>query len=689
MYTFDTPDSPHGLDVCLDCYIGTSPDPAHDFTSLHSLLTGHKLFVNLRRHQMPMKPLPTDKLAIAPEPKYETTAIVRDLGGSPVDQDDYRAQVQKILDADSYSKSREIESWELQITPCEHVLTHSADLAHPLSREKLSKCAACDLDSNLWLCLTCGSLGCGRQQFGGGGGNGHALTHFDETKHPLAVKLGSISPEGQADVYCYSCDEEVKDPEIPTHLASWGIDVATRTKTEKSTTELQVEQNINWDFKTDLGEAVSGPGFTGMKNLGNTCYFNSVMQCLIDLPIFQEAFPANTPATASHVIDPPFDLWTQMRKLQDGLMSGRYDVITPSMLRYVIGRGHPEFATTRQQDAFEFLTYILTQISHAAKVGEQNDPASALGFVTERKIRCTACNGVRLVDEPQENISVSVPIRKNTDGYESVDVSELFDSFAGPEELEVNCPRCAHKYASSSVGFKTYPDVLVLNVRRFEIVDWVPRKVDVPVKVPSELPLERYRSEGLLSGEEVVEEPKFQLDPEALQTLEGMGFPHEQVARALEVRNNNIESAMEYILGGGGVDAAPDGPSAEAMSALESMGFSSGQASAALRANGGTVESAVEWLFAGHTEDEVPPEDPESEKNEVKERGSAELPTDYELRSIVCHKGTSVHAGHYVAAIRRDGKWYLFNDERVVEGTDAEELQKYAYIYIFVRKQGK
>lgn len=62
----------------------------------------------------------------------------------------------------------------------------------------LAHCAKCALNENLWLCLTCGSLGCGRQQFGGFGGNGHGLSHYEETRHPVSVKLGTITPEGEA-----------------------------------------------------------------------------------------------------------------------------------------------------------------------------------------------------------------------------------------------------------------------------------------------------------------------------------------------------------------------------------------------------------------------------------------------------------------------------------------------------------
>jgi hypothetical protein len=57
-------------------------------------------------------------------------------------------------------------------------------------------CAQCELTQNLWLCLTCGQVSCGRKQFGGIGGNGHALDHYKQTGHGVGVKLGTITPEG-------------------------------------------------------------------------------------------------------------------------------------------------------------------------------------------------------------------------------------------------------------------------------------------------------------------------------------------------------------------------------------------------------------------------------------------------------------------------------------------------------------
>ena len=103
---------------------------------------------------------------------------------------------------------------------------------------ELQHCAKCDLSENLWLCLTCGSLGCGRELYGGGGGHGHGLAHFDETKHAVVCKLGTITPEGTADIFCYVCNDMKIDESLTQHLRHFGIDVADQKKTDKSMAEL-------------------------------------------------------------------------------------------------------------------------------------------------------------------------------------------------------------------------------------------------------------------------------------------------------------------------------------------------------------------------------------------------------------------------------------------------------------------
>lgn len=71
--------------------------------------------------------------------------------------------------------------------------------------------------------------------------------------------------------------------------------------------------------------------------------------------------------------------------------------------------------------------------------------------------------------------------------------------------------------------------------------------------------------------------------------------------------------------------------------------------------------------------------------------GSDKLPANFQLQSIVCHKGSSIHAGHYVAFVRKQipeegsPSWVLFNDEKVAKAAEIDEMKKFAYVYFFRR----
>ena len=83
----------------------------------------------------------------------------------------------------------------------------------------------------------------------------------------------------------------------------------------------------------------------------------------------------------------------------------------------------------------------------------------------------------------------------------------------------------------------------------------------------------------------------------------------------------------------------------EKMSLVEMMGFAPAQARQALKETGGDVERAVDWLF-NHPDAQGEDESTATDGASPKELpGNSDLPANFQLNSIICHKGGSVHTG--------------------------------------------
>ncbi|TKA22420.1 hypothetical protein B0A50_07926 [Salinomyces thailandicus] len=806
---FDSIDDAPGIDVCLHCFNGgCSGERIHG--RLHAQQANHPLAVNIKRTRKRKQraegepPEKISKLAIKAETEEDRYDVETDVhcfecGVDGLAKDGKVGQVvDGVLKANTFAKQEEVKAWEQEMTACEHTLCLEQEPSRQIHSGDLGHCSQCDLKENLWLCLTCGNLGCGRSQWGGGGGNDHGVGHTTSTRHPVAVKLGSLTADGSADIYCYACDEERIDPELVTHLQHWGINIADRVKTEKSITEMQIEQNLTWEFRMvdEQGHEMKplfGAGFTGLKNLGNSCYLASVLQSLFAMPEFAQRY-YRPDETVIPVAKPAEDIEIQLRKLADGLLSGRYgkpgsdvqaseDVhevpwqsgLAPAMLKHLVGRGHAEFSSMRQQDSFELLLHLLKLVTRSqagarAQYKDVSDPVDAFRFSMEQKLKCLGCGKVKMRVDEMENLSVAVPIKRlpqassttmsNSDDaekgdkpkeeFEPVTLRQCLDDFTAAETVELTCSGCGNKGFTKQQLFKTFPTILAVNARRFEIVNWVPTKQDVPVLVDEEdFDLETYRSNGKLPDEEELPDDQaatgsggggaggFEPNEVALEMLMSMGFPRIRCVKALRATGNqdpevaagwlfehmedaDIDAPLEEenaFSAGGSASAAVADP--EKLESLAMMGFSAPVARQALGETGGDVERAVDWLFShpdavGVDEGQIAVEAAEAAEGGGDVGADAgltmavdEKPARYDLQSIVCHKGASIHAGHYVAFVRKavggkgaggggkeaggevegkDMQWVLFNDEKVALGADAEEMTKFAYVYFFRRR---
>ncbi|KAI0344363.1 ubiquitinyl hydrolase [Trametopsis cervina] len=788
---FDNQDQPFGVDVCLSCFTGGCLDRDRSHMKLHVAKTGHFFTLNVKRKAKPSAraasadpdlppPNKMTKLAIfeeREEDKWEHITIFKCWHCDPSSGLELpniattnvavkAAQLRDgVMQSLSSARQSEVKAWEEELEACEHTLLLHPEPLGPIEASGLAHCAHCELKENLWLCLTCGALGCGRAQFGGLGGNGHALKHFEETGHPVSVKLGTITPEGGADIYCYACNDARIDPELPNHLSAFGINVLTQKKTEKSMTELQIEHNLQFDFSlTDESgnalEPVFGPGLTGLANLGNSCYMASVVQTVFSLPSFQSRY-ADAPHHWQTCTQPlPAEcLECQMYKLADGLLSGRYshprpagsadstepkktnplahdsptpifqEGVRPMMFKTLIGKGHEEFSTMRQQDSEEFFSHLVTalrrQLKKNGEEGTAKDPTDVFRFGVEQRLQCGDCGKVRYRVDGSDVLSVPVPRRDRArdtlteEGkdkpealYEEVGLDECLDELMGVEALEYSCPSCQKQViARKQTKLASFPSVLVLHARKFQLVNWVPTKLDIPVNVPEGdvLELNKYLGTGLQPGEtelpeEQAAQPAVTFDATAMAQLEGMGFPTVRCQKALlATGNSDPNAAMEWLFlhmddpdidapiqlpTAGAAGSAPE-PSPEVIGMLADMGFTPAQVKKALRETGGDPDRAVDWLFNHPDDSGEDAEQPASSAvaSQPAVGGSSTLPARYRLKAFISHKGHTVHSGHYVSHIKVGENWVLFNDEKVVKADveSVRELKKLAYLYIFER----
>ena len=129
-------------------------------------------------------------------------------------------------------------------------------------------------------------------------------------------------------------------------------------------------------------------------------------QALYSTPEFDEAFKAHGAALLrTSPEDPSNDLFAQMTKLRDGLLTARYAngnedsaevsavCVQPRMFKALVGKGHHEFSSARQQDAQEYFAHLLELIGRAERTasarlsGGSLPPLSAVfQFAQEERI---------------------------------------------------------------------------------------------------------------------------------------------------------------------------------------------------------------------------------------------------------------------------------------------------------------
>jgi ubiquitin carboxyl-terminal hydrolase 12/46 len=258
------------------------------------------------------------------------------------------------------------------------------------------------------------------------------------------------------------------------------------------------------------------------KQFGNTCYCNAVLQALYHCARFRQRLREFVPDGT----DEPRTLLAALALLFDGISASaaRTGVVAPHSFLKRLRKANELFRAPQQQDAHEFLNYLLNDISSAALVAMRNDEedddeededeagangakptaaadqprlngADAAGHlpngtskkrppesakakrsfvqdlfegVLTNETRCLRCESITSRDETFLDLSVDVT--------QNSSISHCFANFCAVERLAAGnkffCDSCnTLQEAQKSLHVRRAPPVLVLHLKRFKFVD--------------------------------------------------------------------------------------------------------------------------------------------------------------------------------------------------------------------------
>ncbi|OWA50676.1 putative Ubiquitin carboxyl-terminal hydrolase 8 [Hypsibius exemplaris] len=338
-------------------------------------------------------------------------------------------------------------------------------------------------------------------------------------------------------------------------------------------------------------------GYTGLKNMGNWCYMNSVLQCLAHTRPFREFYKTGNyklSVNAYNTNGAPGKLSVYMAELMNALWSGKFRYFTPRFLKNCLAEQSALFRGDCQQDAQEALVIILDLLHVDTNQGEllaanvetrayfkrafesaqNHEPAklaaatlkyhkqktssvidSHLTFLKETVTSCDNCKYPSHTFLCDQMISLSLDSRKNS----RMDLSTLLAKqmrTSDGGEITWTCEKCkSHCTAHQEHWFNTLPRILVVQLKRFRSLT---EKDDRPVHYPHELSLKpfcvtesrgsEYRLYAVLHHFGGLSSGHYIADVLHCDSTSGLDWLRCDDERVTEISKDDVISSSAYVL---------------------------------------------------------------------------------------------------------------------------------------------
>ena len=244
-------------------------------------------------------------------------------------------------------------------------------------------------------------------------------------------------------------------------------------------------------------------GTVGLHNLGNSCYMNSILQCINQIkPItgyflegdYQKELNKTNPLGSGGRVA------TSYGSFLNDLWGGEYSVVAPRILKQTVSMFAPQFNNNFQHDSQEFCQYLMDGLHEdlnrvrekpyveAVEAFGMEDGKAAVESWRKHLLRhdsifvdytqgmhrshltCPACGKESIKFDVYS--SISLPLVPAKEGSSSIPLKACLDQFAVGEQLDEHnawyCPSCKrHVCALKHIQLWNTPDVIVLHMKRF------------------------------------------------------------------------------------------------------------------------------------------------------------------------------------------------------------------------------
>ncbi|XP_070523266.1 ubiquitin carboxyl-terminal hydrolase 8 isoform X3 [Cardiocondyla obscurior] len=246
---------------------------------------------------------------------------------------------------------------------------------------------------------------------------------------------------------------------------------------------------LSWGNREERMTPIHGtvyPGITGLKNLGNSCYMNSIIQCLSNTTSLAKYFTDNSYAddlnSNNHKVTQR-QVVEEVAQVIKALWRGQYKSISPNDLKIAVGQYKEQFDSYEQQDSHEFLTFLLDwmhnelkketkmliEMTNAEKewdkaMNSQKSIISDLFFGQLRStITCLFCKQASTTYETFNSLTMSLSSSSRCT------LNDCMEKFVTGQKVSGwKCPKCqAPRDAIKKFDFVKLAPVVVIHLNRF------------------------------------------------------------------------------------------------------------------------------------------------------------------------------------------------------------------------------